>query len=158
MSLLLWEYFWTAADWLPAPPAAPPPVISDAGARGGDYRPLPDKFWEEFRKQHTAKAPPPLFDALAEGEVSPIKVSVEQKLLNALRIEIQTIAELQAQIATLSQIQQILPAKFAQASSVPEMKLISGRMKEVETHLPTLQAALQSHIMTATRLREQLRS
>lgn len=155
MSLILWEYFWTAADWLPAPP---PPIISDAGANGSDYHPLPDKFWEDFRRQHTAKAPPPLFDTLAEGEASPIKISIEQKLLNALRVEIQTIAELQAQIATLAQIQQILPIKLAQALSVAELKLTSGRMKEIEAHLPFLQTAFQKHIATAIKLRNQLKA
>jgi hypothetical protein len=65
MSLTLWEYFWTEADWIPAPPAtssgpATVSALSSAGANGNDYAPKPDswlegqratdEYWEEREK------------------------------------------------------------------------------------------------------------
>lgn len=44
--LALWEYFWTEADWVQAPPVVVPDAVPSGGARGDGYRPLPDEFWE----------------------------------------------------------------------------------------------------------------
>lgn len=45
--LAMWMFFWLEADWIPAPPVVVPDVVqATGGARGGDYHPLPDVFWE----------------------------------------------------------------------------------------------------------------
>lgn len=57
MSLSLWEYFWTEADWVAGPSSsgsATVVVVRDAGAQGHDYHPLPDEFWE-IREHHLRK-------------------------------------------------------------------------------------------------------
>lgn len=57
MSLTLWEFFWTEADWVPGSSSsgsATVVTITGGGARGHDYHPLPDEFWE-IREHHLRK-------------------------------------------------------------------------------------------------------
>jgi hypothetical protein len=73
MSLTLWEYFWTEADWVAAPPSvstvaetSPPSMF---GSKGGDYHPLPDDFWE-IRAHYLARHVEPVLRKSVELETS----------------------------------------------------------------------------------------
>lgn len=84
MSLLLWEYFWTEADWVPAPPsvsAADVVVPTMFGSKGHDYHPLPDDFWEA-RERYIRRFIVPVLQQTQTAETS----TQEQELRQAARV------------------------------------------------------------------------
>lgn len=156
MSLIMWEFFWTEADWVQ--PVIPPRESVGGGSHGNDYHPLTDEYWDTFRKKFTAPLPKPMFEKLAEDEVSPIIASIQQKKQEAFLAEIQAIAYLQTQLEQAQQQQQMLREQMPQAPDIATLKAMAAQLREFEANIPALAAQLQSHIATATRLRDLLRN
>ena len=131
MSLALWSFFWTEADWTPAPPPAPPPVgasniftpgITDSGGgRGIDHPPPPD-FWD-VREAYLRSVyeTPPQSDISADNAAA--------------------IAEWEAR---KTQIEQLAADRFKaitelrSASSLAEMKAKGAQIAELTSKIATL--------------------
>mgnify|MGYP001597964461 CR=1 FL=1 len=128
------------------------------GHKGDSYQPLPDKYWEDFRKRHIAPAPKSMFNELAENEVSQVITSIQQKKEDNFLAEVQAIMELQTQLAQIQQQQQMLSAQMPQVPDIATLKVLAAQLRTLEFEIPSLTRQLQFHIATATRLRALLRN
>ena len=121
--LLLWEYFWTEADWLPAPPPAAPPSVAneDRGSGKGHGKFIwevagPD-FWdaraEHLKRMFPEPAPRPrqvetkvepeykeILAKLSEKDNMLIKAQ-QAKTKQAFMASVKRLMELSAQIESL---------------------------------------------------------
>ncbi len=73
MSLTLWEFFWDSTKWVAGPSPTPSPAPTpnrNAGAKGHDYHPLPDEYWET-RKRYLQRFVEPLVKPILEESKEP---------------------------------------------------------------------------------------
>ena len=106
--LAMWMFFWMVTDWAPAPASTPAATVIafTGGARGNDYHPLPDIFWE-IREQHILNTIEPILRSskkLSEAAIpssetiTPVQQEVKKEII-ALRNRMHLAADM-ARFAT----------------------------------------------------------
>ncbi len=139
----LLEFFWNVGG-VPTPTPAPTsgPSSGGSGNKGhkhkNDYTPLPDEYWAERAKRLT---PTP-----KEGE--PTLADKKLQFLQDLR----QIAVEQDQLANIQQTYQQALAALRSASSVDEMKAISGHITQLQETGKTVTAQHKARMIRAKSL------
>ncbi len=121
--LALWEYFWVSADWAGgvASVSAADVVVLSGGARGHDYHPLPDEFWE-VRERYIRRFVEPI--------VKQTKTSIpNETTTNPRLITKATIA--QAKLRATQTERDILLAKARLATNRQDLQQHSARILQL---------------------------
>jgi len=143
--LSLWEYFWTEADWVPAPPPPPPDPTPGRGSGKGHhnkhatYQVLPDEYWEAYAERHkpSERLPP---ETLAERQA---RLQEEMRLIFEEEILLQ---ELQTELISSQQ-------SLGTAESIEALKTAAQYIKHLKEKISILEATHKARIIRAKSLR-----
>jgi hypothetical protein len=137
MSLLLWEYFWNAADWLPPP--IPPRESIGGGSHGSGYQPLTEDYWET--RAARLKTPAPKSKPIVSDNELSILDSIKAEryaLWQEFIREANYLGLLEQQLAQIEQLRNAILAKLRAAPSF-------AAMEQASTALDSLEATLAEH-------------
>lgn len=123
-----WMYFWDWDNLTPPPTSATAEVvvISDPrgyGAKGNDYHPLPDDWWEDRAKIIKA-------DKYQPSDV----LTVKEKPQPPRPMDPATAA----QISNLTSVRSTLSSRLLSLNTVDELKTMAGRIKELDSTIASL--------------------
>jgi hypothetical protein len=155
MSLLLWEYFWNAADWLPPP--IPPRESIGGGSRGSGYSPLTEDYWETRAAHLKTPAPKP----------KPIVSDNERSILDSIKAERYALFQefireanylglLEQQLAQIEQLRNATLAKLRTAASLAAMEQASSALDPIEATLAERESEHRTQVIKVAALKKSL--